>query len=207
MTTELIELPTSDLIWDFESTPAYSVRGKGWPTSIRVDPFPCARHDIRVVREEVARVVSVFPTGADLKVVTLAHEFLSRTNGFTVNTSEDEHRESLIALSGKRTIVHHAMTRYLVAHEYGHAVDNWIDWKLSKGKDEFETEYADERGVACKKDYGGGRWNDNIGEVIADDFRILVAKTDVDFWPHSVPHPHQTAMGAYWDFLQREYAK
>ena len=36
---------------------------------------------------------------------------------------------------------------------------------------------------ADPKSYGGG-WHATVSELFANDFRILVAKSEVEFWPH-----------------------
>lgn len=211
---ELLELEPGDVVWPFESGPQYSVRGENWPTHIKVDPFPCARHDSARTRAAIDEVSAKFPIGCSVRVVTIAHEFDSRTNGFaTKHESYDEAKkepadriEITIALSGKRTMVLPAMTRYLVAHEYGHAVDYWIDERISRGKDEFEKLYADARGVKRVSGTSGGRWAGATTEVIADDFRILVAGVEVDFWPHPVPHPRETNMAEFWARMIDEHA-
>jgi hypothetical protein len=46
-------------------------------------------------------------------------------------------------------------------------------------------EYARLRGIAKPQhEAAAGCWHSAIGEVFACDFRILVAKTEVEFWPH-----------------------
>lgn len=214
MRVDFIELKTDDVIWDFDLGPKYAVRGVDWPTDIKIDPFPCAQHDMALVRSAVQHVASCFPVGCNVRFVTMPHEFVSRTNGFTEqkysyraegNLPLEDKVEQTVALSGKRTMILPQMTRYLVAHEYGHVVDNWIDLAMSGGKGEFEKLYAETRGVPRNKGYGGGRWAGNIGEVIADDFRILVAGVEADFWPHPVPHPHMTQMHAFWARMRDEH--
>lgn len=94
-----------------------------------------------------------------------------------------------IVLWGKRIPPHPAMTRYLIAHEYGHAVAQAV--VRSQGKSDadlgkFYTEYrALRKNVpVAPKYYGGGSWHESTQEIFANDFRILVAKSEVEFWPH-----------------------
>jgi hypothetical protein len=45
-------------------------------------------------------------------------------------------------------------------------------------------EYAQLRGCDPATPYGGGTWHKSPGELLANDFRILVAGVEPEFWPH-----------------------
>jgi len=103
------------------------------------------------------------------------------------------------------------MTRYLVAHEYGHCVDYWMNFKRGS-KDEvvtdFDREYAALRGVEANSDYGALKWHRNIGELIANDFRICVCNVEPEFWPHpGFAHPHDLPhVNEFWEKCVDEFA-
>ncbi len=112
----------------------------------------------------------------------------------------------LIVMSGKRQPPHPAMTRYLVAHEYGHNVE----WMLERVRDsktlhsgEVVAEYAKLRGLPDDALHhgSGGRWHDSATEIFACDFRILVGQTETEHWPHpGIPHPVDVDadLAAWW---------
>jgi len=72
----------------------------------------------------------------------------------------------------------------------------------------FDTEYLAMRGEGLNNDYGGGKWHTNVGEVIANDFRICVVGVETEFWPHPVPHPLETpAVQEFWQRMVQEFAE
>lgn len=221
---KVIQKQPGDLIWPFAGTPYFNVEkiSDKYERHVEVDPFPCAVHNMETVCEHVARIESVFPTNELIQWIILPNETTNRTNGWAMKESiwsndkeiEKKHKvECLIVLSGKRPIVHPSMTNYLVAHEYGHAVDYWItacmreETGAKSSSQPFHEEYAKMRDVELKTEYGGGRWVDNIMEIIADDFRIIVSKTDQHFYPHSCTHPLKHGLIInYWDQMLEKYS-
>ena len=204
MNLKLLELKAErDLVWSFgdDSAPCFQIPadGYGYTRSVKVDPFPAYAHDAALVRAEAERVAESFPLKELVRIVTLDREFKERTNGWTnieVDYDSSEHPRpwsAIIILSGKRIPIHPAMTRYLVAHEYGHAVAGRLQRTHGTPTDRPNREYDEAklyeeyralRGMpADPKSYGGG-WHATVSELFANDFRILVAKSEVEFWPH-----------------------
>jgi hypothetical protein len=144
----------------------------------------------------------------------LHRECTSRTNGW----AEVDHRyydddcakpccadktvkwDGIIVLAGKRIPPHPAMTRYLVAHEYGHHVEYELLHRrgLDPGDSVVRDEYARMRGCP-DVNYGGGTWHKSPGELLANDFRIVVAGVEPEFWPHpGFTHPLEDALVQRW---------
>lgn len=162
------------------------------------DPFPAYPHDRATVDAAVAVVSSSCPPVWNVELFIADREEVGRSNGFS-NIHEGGHYvdgewtkdnpTGLIMLSGKRIPPHPAVTRYLVAHEYGHNVE----WMIALGRGakhahapEFASEYAKVRGLGDEHLHhgAGGRWHDGVHEVMACDFRILVCEVEAEFWPH-----------------------
>jgi hypothetical protein len=160
-------------------------------TTAEVDPTPAYHHDVDLVKETFEHLRRVMPLPIPILVAILGHEDTSRTNGsyydhyWYKGSDEQSQPYGIIVLSGKRTPIHPAMTRYLVTHEYGHGVQ--YCWERLKGMktDAMEPQYIkDIRPTAKDGDYGPGTWHSHVQEMIANDFRILVAQREVEFWPH-----------------------
>ncbi len=104
------------------------------------------------------------------------------------------------------------MTRYLVAHEYGHHVEYQLS--IARGARHAHDpalmeEYAKLRGLPEQvHDGSGGRWHDSAHEVFACDFRVLVARVEMEFWPHpGVPGPAERfGLGRWWEMRMAELA-
>ena len=199
-TTEVIHITDADLNWSFGTpNPYFSVRHGSYGSSESVDPFPCYGHNVDLVRSELERTASLCPLPFPVYVYVSEFEDPARTNahasvGYNYDSEKinDEYEISsgTIVLSGKRIPIHPAMTRYLVSHEYGHLVDSWL-CRQNKG---FSREkYAEIRGVETPRFYGGRTWHKSIGEIFANDFRIVVCRREMEFWPHEVPHPLHVA--------------
>ncbi len=184
------------------AAPAPGCRGR----QERVDPFPCYLHDAALVREQLASVAARFPLGAPCLVSLVAFESLDRTNGCCEIASawgeggKETGWAASIRLWGKRIPPHPAMTRYLVAHEYGHAVEAAIartefsDGKAGDRSSRLGAAYRELRGLrrAPRGGYGGQTWHVATGEIFANDFRILVCDVEPEFWPHAgIRRPHE----------------
>lgn len=220
LSDRIISLGAADLQWPFDQGPRLSLRAR-WPKSfggsVNVDPFPCYQHDIKLVAQIAAKVEALFPMEFEPNYYVLGFEDLGRTNGHSskhwiYQNDDDEPKppyEPYIVLSGKRIPLHPAMTRYLVAHEYGHVVNFYLEHKrgLTDHDQQFDREYAAMRGIEPSFKYGGGNWHGAIGEIIANDFRICVCGIEPEFWPHEVEHPDNVpAVQSYWREQQREFA-
>lgn len=194
------------------------VVGDSWQTSIRVDPAPAYRHPPDLVLKVLEHCDQVLPLARPPVVFALDREGLGRTNGETRydcdwEAPKDEHnrgiRHHFIVLFGKRIPPHPAVTRYLVAHEYGHVVEDVIAARLYKSDPpdaELIADYAKLRGLEQPGYYGPGTWHVSPGELFADDFRILVAGVEAEYWPHpGVPRPEEcTAVQEWWAMRRTE---
>ena len=191
--TEVIEVTRDDLRWNLgDGTPTAKIPGG----RTEVDPFPCYPHDLDLVRATLADVEAAARLPMVPAAIYVLHvEALSRTNGWAspeYEWDEDagkwDYTPGTIVLSGKRIPLHPAMTRYLVSHEYGHHVEYAISKArgLDPHQEELREEYAKIRRLDAEEcmAYGGGLWHTNVGELFANDFRILVAEQETEFWPH-----------------------
>jgi hypothetical protein len=180
---------TPKVAWDFR-TGAYVPERNGLtnPTKTNVDPTPCYAHDKQLVQQLLGQVAASFPIGWPVALNILPHETEAQTNGWASyrdSYSKPPKRVGMITLAAKRIPPHPAVTRYLVAHEYGHLVDYWICKQMGlKEGHHFRDEYAKLRGVKPARYYGPGQWHASTDELIANDFRILIAGAEAEFWPH-----------------------
>lgn len=200
-----------DRVWPFDGSASaayWTHRPKlGYARNFTVDPFPCYSHELELVERLVAAVETAWPVEFPPDWYVLAHECLSRTQGFAFRGEHYERPNRrdgdpfdlapAIVLCGKRTPIHPAVTRYLVAHEYGHVVHYHMAREAGVDKEEFLKTYAQMRGIEYSDGCGGGRWHANTGEIFANDFRV-VGGWEVDFWPHfEVPRPNE-AVRTWW---------
>lgn len=197
-----VELKTqNDLCWSFDDTPpTVSAAGR----AERVDPFPGYPHDIDLVKQNINEVTAAFPIDWPLVISVFSHELIGRTNAFAQASCFDYNkklevpnkggesypRKPYIVLSGKRIPIMPAMTRYLVSHEYGHIIEDWVAFERGIKDHELLKEYAKLRNLPEEqpKSYGGG-WHLTHGEIFANDFRLLICNKEPEFWPHPVPRP------------------
>lgn len=209
----------NEVIFPFDGNPFLSIKPrnkKAYGGVETIDPFPCYAHSADLVEETAAKVEALFPMGYMPSYYLLPYETPSRTNGHAtrhyISSVEDPAPyEPYIVLSGKRIPLHPAMTRYLVAHEYGHCVNMWIEFKRglpANGYNEFDREYEAMRGIKSSDHYGGLRWHSSIGEVIANDFRILVCNVEPEFWPHQgIARPEELPqLQQFWGSIVRDFA-
>lgn len=206
-------LAERDLVWPFRGEPFWRTRPVlegNWGRQEKVDPTPCYHHDLGLVTELLEQAAAAFPVGWPVTVHVSRWEDEGRTNGWAsidwAYRGKDEAREAegIITLQGKRIPLHPAMTRYLVAHEYGHIVDSWLCHQRDLEANGLDEEYAKLRRLPRswrqhRADYGPGTWHRNVGEFIANDFRVLVAGQESEFWPHpGYPHPDDLPAVAEW---------
>lgn len=207
-----------ELQWAFDDKGPFVRVGRvgDWKTTLYVDPTPCFTHDLELVKTTLALCESSFPLPKPVSLYVISFEGTGRTNGQTHHESDykekSEHDEyityPLIALFGKRTPIHPAMTRYLVAHEYGHAVDRAIASKRYAGGDPcsaLHKDYAKMRGLPEISSYGPTTWHLATTEVIANDFRVLVMGIEKEFWAHPVPMPSEVPeVVAWWEEVRKQ---
>ncbi len=219
---KVVLIDPKEMKWAFNGgQPSYNIKQLcyDYDCHIDIDPFPCNSHNSKLLLETVTKVEGKFKIGAPTRWIVLPNDTTHYTNAYAQKNyvSGEENRkkykfEGMIVMAGKRTIIHPAMTKYLVAHEYGHMVDYWITAMMNEKLDStnetiFRKKYAEMRGIEYNEKYGGGNWVDNIGEIIADDFRIVVANTDKDFYLHTCTHPlEHTEVKKYWSKLKKEYS-
>lgn len=224
--SRVIVLGDEDVHYPFKGNPNFYSKLKKAPNfPIEVDWFPCYAHKREDVVKTAQLVEEVFPMPIAPHYYMLTREHIDRTNGSAhqsyIYDRDDPNKEnsiipgrtdyeSFILLSGKRIPLHPAMTRYLVAHEYGHLVDQWISFVNDESfgsYSKFHSEYEKVRGIHADKAYGGRRWHKSTGEIIANDFRVLIAGVETEFWPHDeVPRPELlSGVKEFWNEILTSY--
>lgn len=180
------------------------------------DPFPAYAHDLAHAGAAAGACQAKVAPLWDVDVYVSDREEMSRSNGHS-NLHDDGHYEGgayvkdlpsgMIMLSGKRIPPHPAVTRYLVAHEYGHNVAYMLNYlrgaKHTASTQDLEREYASVRGLPKSSLHHGegGNWHDSACEIMACDFRILVLDAEAEFWPHpGIPRPERCdGIRQWWD--------
>lgn len=208
-----------DMTWNWDSSnPTFQNKtpNSDWGRHIKFDPFPCYSHDEDLVRKTVELVELKFPISFDVYYFVYPYESLERTNGTasknTITWGDEEKGEKsvwegTIDLYGKRIPIHPAMTFYLCGHEYGHVIDDWICNRRGLKDNGLDEEYAKMRNIDYNNKYGGQKWHTNIGEIIANDFRIVVTGLEKEFWPHECKHPDEDPnVKAWWEEAVAKYS-
>lgn len=172
-----------------------------------VDPTPCYSADWRYVMSAADDCEKVFPLPILPFYFTLPYEPAGRNNACAPVVYLDDGAAgwtTAIYISGKRIPIIPAVIQALVAHEYSHHIERYISWKLGRS---IEPEYAALRKIPIRPN---PRWHEDIGEIIANDCRILVFGTEPDYWPHDCAHPFSLscdAIAAFWQRMKMEYAR
>jgi hypothetical protein len=187
----------TDLHWPFDENehPRFFLPW-GWQGET-VDPFPAYAHSPEVVIRTLNHVHECFPARTPITTLLLPRECQTRSNGYSdrhFNLYEGDQApepiwDAAIVLSAKRIPPHPAMTRYLVAHEWGHHVQWWLEHRRGLEQGTIAEEYRKLRGLTHISGTGG-RWHNAATEIFACDFRLIVAGVEMEFWPHhDVPRP------------------
>lgn len=185
--------------WDWERGPFYAVHRMA--ANIPLDPTPGYAHDAEIVRDTLARVDKAWPHEGNVTYHLASLEATCRTNAQTTTQWAKGGGTAAhhVFMSGKRIPPHPAMTRYLVAHEYGHCVEDWIAKRRGTSDDDVIREYAKVRGLRGDLRGTPGRWHSATAEVFACDFRYLVADVATDYWPHpGIPRPERCRAAVRW---------
>lgn len=211
----VISIQPSELAWPFESGPWVKTSPlTSYSRTINVDPFPCYPHQQKIAEETATLVEASFPISPATTIYLIPFEGSSRTNGHANRDYNYDVKpatwEPYIVMWGKRIPPHPGMTRYLVAHEYGHIVQWWIEEKRGikdQAVTDFDREYMKLRPDASP-DYGGGRWHDHVGELIANDFRLIVTGIETEYWPHpGFTRPEELPeVVAFWENAVKEFS-
>lgn len=207
----IIEL--KEIIWEFGYDPSVRLGDNEYAQRERIDPTPAYPHHLEDVEPALVKVLarSGEIPNIDVDIYISPWEGVSRTNGWASesrmwNDEAEEHElKSLIFLGGKRIPPHPAMTRYLVAHEYGHHAQWAIERQLGLDQGDILYGYAKARGLARRPAYyGAGTWHESWNEVFANDFRILVCGVEPEYWPHPgiAPPFEHTITGQWWEELR-----
>jgi hypothetical protein len=208
----------------------YRLGGDGAPriqmetwSSVNMDPFPSYAHPMPYTEECIKRVIAAFPLPFSVSWYLPKFEAIDRFNGCCwVETGWDEDKmkkdangknlyapkKAHIVLSGKRIPPMPAMTRYLTAHEYGHAVEDYIAHRMSMTDTDLKKAYAKLRGLPEDDGkYVGRNWHRTVGEIFANDFRLLVVGAEPEFWPHDCARPEESyAMIGWWKQAVEKFA-
>lgn len=168
-----------------------------------VDPAICYPADLDLVLRTAAKCEDIFPLPILPFYFTLPYEPVGRNNACAPMFDFGGGRwTTVIYLSGKRIPIMPAMVRALVAHEYSHHIERYISWKLGRS---IDSEYARLRGIPIRPN---PRWHEDIGEIIANDIRILMLGIESDYWPHSCEHPRQLEhLRDFWVRMHTEYSR
>ena len=177
--------------WSFGSEGPVYIYGPQGRTEL--DPFPCYSHNVELVADIMNDLVERAPLDVPVEVHVSGFDDTHHTNGWATYTYTSDFDKQLdkwtydytghIFLSGKRTPLHRAMTRFVLPHEYGH---NFM-YALERVRDQDDMgvmlDYCKMRGIENNMEYGARRWHLNAKEVFACDFRLW-AGYEKEHWPH-----------------------
>lgn len=194
--------------WEFRDPAPRWRHPRGFAVHAPWDPFPAYAHDYATASAAAAETAEVIPPLYDITLHLADREDTGRTNGWShLDKDRDDGDPAwlgTIMLAGKRVPPHPAMTRHLVAHEYGHHVE----WALNMARaaatpydPQVTAEYASVRGLpAAAAHHGeGGTWHDSVHEIFACDFRVLACGAEPEYWPHpGVRRPEAVRGLARW---------
>lgn len=220
-------------VWAFraESIPQWRPKSTRGHAS-DFDPFPAYAHQRTIIDDAVRHVLGCWTPAWDVDLYNTNREEVARSNGHSalVRTGQyepctEEHDDGLcgktvyvknpisgmIVLSGKRIPPIPPMTRYLVAHEYGHNVEWMINAARGAENPDDETlmgDYVKVRGLdeSALHHGSGGRWHDSAAEIFACDFRIIVCGVLEDSWPHPGTQRPEVRLGLerWWADVKTE---
>lgn len=200
---EIRSVGPADQIWAFDDKEPMVRHGRY--DSTRVDPFPAYPHDRDIVRQGLEACATRWPLPWPVLGIVSSLECVTRTNA-SAHTDWDYSstldprpvKQGRIFFSGKRIPPHPALTRYLCAHEYGHLVEVVLDPHDPAVR---LREYAQLPGRAlASMSAAGGRWHDALQEVFACDFRRIIMRAELEFWPHAgvTPPEELPEVIAWW---------
>jgi len=187
--------------------------------STKVYPTPAYSHDINQVKSILKECRDIAPLCAPVTVNVLGVIDKRLVNGwaqqqwehYKCHTPDDcqcdviiekedgtkvkrgtRNWDGVIALSGRTTEIHPAITRYVTPHEYGHIVEEalgLIRYGDQTGVSNFGgrllEDWAKVRGVEypSTKAYGPTTHHLMPSEIFANDFRFM-CNFETDWWPH-----------------------
>lgn len=209
-----IHLTEKDLIWPFDGEPYFKTQlaKTEYQEKINIQAFPCYSFDLKLVNHVAEYVENCFSIGFPCDYYVLDYDVIEGVNGYASRVSEwndgkEVAFEPYIVLAGKKTPIHPAMQRYLIGHERGHVINYWLSLKMGMTDEEFDKHYADIREIDYSFEYGGKKWHTNTGEIMANDFRVLVCGLETDFWPHDAVHPFKCeSVIKFWGEMKEKYA-
>lgn len=207
--------------------PAFAIPSGSYERHVNVHPAAAYAHDLVLVEELVARACELFPLRDRARLTVIDRCSLGRWNGITWEAAMWRHadgsdwpaeevpcgcspgckeilkfhgQDHSIVLFGSVVPPMRQFTRYLVAHEYGHAAFNRTCRLLRQSnsrEDKLIAEYMLLRGIEWPKRAPNAMWHELASEVVANDFRVLVMSEEVEHWPHDVCRPN-SATADWW---------
>ena len=213
MNDRIFNFKHEDIRWPFEGKPYIMLPTVPYFHQEYVDPFPCYSHDDKIIETMVEHCEGILNVKFKPLYFIIPFEPESRTNAhacenkdYKENVSDEIILNPYIVFHGKRICIHPAMTRYLVAHEFGHIVHYNLEAILKVKNDDFKKEYAEVREIDLNEKYGALNWHNNISEIIANDIRYFLLGVEQEFWQHSVCRPTENKkIMDYLEGLKKQY--